>query len=64
VKKSSLAILLATPKGGRGEDEDDDGAEDSEGDYEALAEAAFPDEDWTPDRLKAFKELVMACMGS
>jgi hypothetical protein len=48
------------------EDSDDAPAVSSEeegGEYEKFARAAFPDEDWTPKRLIALKELVMSCMG-
>lgn len=70
MKQASLAILLK-PKGG-GDDKGGDApdaeeeageGDDSSEDYQALAEEAFPDEKWTPDRLAAFKELVMSCMG-
>jgi hypothetical protein len=59
-KGQGLALLLAdSPKGKDDEDESDDSGED----YSDLAKEAFPDEDWTPDRLAAFKEFVMSCMG-
>lgn len=62
--KGSLALLLAAPKGG-GEEGDDAESADSESgddDYTAFAEAAFPDEDWTKERVDALKQFVMACM--
>lgn len=63
--KGGLALLLAPKKGGEDDDGDyDQGAdEDTEDDYTQLAEEAFPDEDWTPERVKALKEFVMKCMG-
>lgn len=64
MKGSSLALLLAPKKGEEADADDEGDAEESESDYTELAEAAFPDEDWTPERLKAFKELVMSCVGS
>lgn len=62
------ALLLAAPKKGDGEDSGDEGddtyAEEDDGeDYKALAEEAFPDEEWTPERVSALKEFVMKCMG-
>ena len=59
-----LALLLAPKGGGEGDGDDYDQGddEDSEDDYTKLAEEAFPDEDWTPERVKALKEFVMKCM--
>lgn len=31
-------------------------------DYKQAAEEAFPDDDWTPDRLDALKALIKLCM--
>lgn len=63
---AGLALLLA-PKKGEGEDPSDEydkgDDEDTEDDYMKLAEEAFPDEDWTPQRVAALKEFVMKCMG-
>ncbi len=38
----------------------DDGASD---DYKALASEAFPDEDWTPERIDSLKALIKLCAG-
>lgn len=63
MKGGSLAILLGTkPKGDDAEEEGSDAEESGEDDYTAFAEAAFPDEDWTPKRVDALKQFVMACM--
>lgn len=62
-----LALLLAAPKKGSGEGYDDgeteSGEEDAGEDYQALAEEAFPDEEWSPERVAALKEFVMKCVG-
>jgi hypothetical protein len=43
----------------------DGGGDDSEGgdDYMSLAKEAFPDDDWTPERVSALKTLVKLCAG-
>lgn len=42
------------------EGDDDKGAGD---DYKDLASEAFPDEDWTPERVGALKALIKMCAG-
>ena len=39
---------------------DDGGGSD---DYMALAKEAFPDDDWSPERVSALKALIKLCMG-
>ena len=36
---------------------------ESSDEYKQAAEEAFPDEDWTPERVDALKALVKLCMG-
>ena len=68
MKKPGLAaLLLAAPKRGSARDSGDDpesGDDGDDEDYQALAEQAFPDEDWTPERVAALKEFVMKCTGA
>lgn len=63
--KPGLAALLLAPKKSGEERNDDEtyGKEDEGEEYKALAEEAFPDEEWTPERVNALKEFVMKCMG-
>lgn len=63
--KASKSPALVLAFGGKPKDEgEDDGEEYEGGDLADLAQAAFPDEEWTPERLTALKEYVMACMES
>jgi hypothetical protein len=57
-----LALLLSDSSKAKGGEEESDSEDEGE-DYSDLAKEAFPDEDWSPERLAAFKELVMSCMG-
>ena len=60
MKAPSIAVLL-----GKGPSKDDDYKRDegaSEEEYMSYAQEAFPDEEWTPERVKALKQFVMACM--
>ena len=41
-----------------------DGGDDSgDDDYKSLAEEAFPDDDWNPQRVDALKALIKLCVG-
>lgn len=42
---------------------DADDADEGSDDYKSLASEAFPDEEWTPDRVAALKSLIKLCMG-
>lgn len=67
--KGALALLMAMkPKGGMdkggdmgdeesGEDKSDSGMEK----FKSLIGDAFPDEDWTDDRIQAFWEAIKSC---
>jgi len=61
-KGPSIAFVLGG-KPDKGEPPDDESEEASDEEYRSYAETAFPDEEWTPERLKALKQFVMACMG-
>jgi hypothetical protein len=45
-----------------GKDEAESPGEESS-EYRQAAEEAFPDEDWTPERVDAFKAFVKLCSG-
>lgn len=68
-KGGALALLLKMhPKGGSmGDSAGDDEASEPAPDMEklkTLAEQAFPDEDWSDERLQALHEFVKACYES
>jgi hypothetical protein len=46
-----------------GDDGDAPDDEGSESELKQAAEEAFPDEDWSPERLDALKALMKLCMG-
>lgn len=48
--------------GGDAPDEAEKPGEESD-EYKQAAEEAFPDEDWTPERVDSFKAFVKLCMG-
>lgn len=64
-KPAGLALVFGAPKPspkeepGESESMSEDAGDDE---YTRLAEAAFPDTEWTPERISALKELVMMCM--
>lgn len=66
----SIAVLLGKSpmKGddyGKPDSKEEEGSESdseaSEEEYRSYLETAFPDEDWTKERIDALHEFVMAC---